>query len=404
MSSASRLAAAGTEPSAWSKYSPETRATLAAMRAMAESGNAEWRSLPPHAFHSQEIFDLEKEKIFHAGWIMIGRLDQVPNPGDFMSVDVVGEPLVMVRDGEGRVRVLSRVCRHRWMEVCTGSGNARSLTCRYHAWNYNLDGTLRGAPAMDATPGFDKRDVRLPEIRHEAWQGFVYVNLDGQADPLAPRLTPLDEEIKEFTLADWRVVKTDDYGIVPWDWKVFQDNGDCYHHVGIHRETFERDYPGLGAWDSPNNGHYTLIWCRAGHDSIVIGDEGKPIIKTMFKPLRGLTESQRLNLCLIYVLPNFWILPSPDVGLCVRVFPVGPGRLHMLVDYLVPPHVLEDPEFADKLGRLASYVNAFNSEDTVVCSAVQRGLESMHATSGPYSRLEGHNRAFSLWVARQLTR
>lgn len=159
----------------------------------------------------------------------------------------------------------------------------------------------------------------------------------------------------------------------------------------------------MGAWDSPNNGHYTLIWCRAGDDNLVIGEEGKPIIKTMFRPLRGLTDNQRLNLCLIYVLPKFWILPSPDVGLCVRVFPVGPGRLHMLLDYLVPPHVLEDPEFPSKLDQLAGYVKASNTEDTEVCSAIQRGLESMHATSGPYSRLEGHNRDFSLWVARQLT-
>jgi hypothetical protein len=116
------------------------------------------------------------------------------------------------------------------------------------------------------------------------------VNLDGRAAPLAPRLVPLEKEIREFKLAHWRVVKTEDYGIVPWDWKVFQDNGDCYHHIGIHRDTFQKDYPGLTAWDSPNNGHYTLIWCRAGENNIVIGDDGKPIIKTTFKPLAGLTD------------------------------------------------------------------------------------------------------------------
>ena len=384
-------------------YSPETRAALEEMRAMTESGNAEWRSLPPEAFRSQEIFDLEREKIFRAGWVLIGRADQVQNPGDYMCIDVVGEPLVMVRDRDGTLRVLSRVCRHRWMNVCSGSGNATVFECPYHAWNYNLDGTLRGAPAMDTTPGFDRRHIRLPSIRHEVWQGFVYVNLDERAEPLAPRLTPLEQEIKEFRLAEWRVVKSHDYGELPWDWKVFQDNGDCYHHVGIHRETFERDYPGLGSWDSPNNGHYTLIWCRAGENYIVAGEDGQRIVKTTFEPLSGLTEDQRLNLCLFYVLPNFWIFPSPDQGLYVRMFPLGPGRLHMILDYMVPPHVLEDPELADKLAELERYVAVFNSQDTRVCSAVQRGLESAYAASGPYSRLEGHNRDFALWVARQLT-
>ena len=384
-------------------YSRETQAVLEALRAMAQSGNAEWRSLPPQAFRSQEIFDLEKEKIFRAGWVMIGRADQVQHPGDYMSIDVVGEPLVMLRDRDGTLRVLSRVCRHRWMEVCSGSGNTKWLTCPYHAWIYNLDGTLRGAPAMDATPGFDTREIRLPSIRHEVWQGFVYVNLDGRAEPLAPRLLPLEQAVREFRLADWRVVKTQDYGELPWDWKVFQDNGDCYHHVGIHRETFERDYPGVGAWDSPNNGHYTLIWCRAGENNVVAGEDGKPIIRTIFKPLPGLTEDQRLNLCLFYVLPNFWVFPSPDLGLYMRVFPLGPGRLRMFLDYMVPPHVLDDPEFAEKLAQIENYAELFNSEDTRVCAAVQRGLESAYAERGPYSKLEAHNRDFALWVARQLT-
>jgi phenylpropionate dioxygenase-like ring-hydroxylating dioxygenase large terminal subunit len=289
------------------------------------------------------------------------------------------------------------------MGVCSGAGNAKLFSCPYHAWTYNLDGTLRGAPAMEATPDFDKRDVRLPAFRHEVWQGFVYVNLDGRAEPLAPRLEPLEREIREFRLAEWRVVKSQDYGELPWDWKVFQDNGDCYHHIGIHRDTFERDYPGLGAWDSPNNGHYTLIWCRAGQSNVTTDADGLPIIKTLFRPLRGLNEDQRLNLCLFYVLPNFWVFPSPDLGLYMRIFPLGPGRLHMILDYMVPPHVLEDPEFTEKLQEVERYADRFNSEDISVCTAVQRGLESAHATRGHYSKLEGHNRDFALWVARQLT-
>ncbi|MGD9764464.1 MAG: aromatic ring-hydroxylating dioxygenase subunit alpha [Candidatus Binatia bacterium] len=404
MSRASVATSAATAPArAGRAYSAETEATLEAMRAMVESGNAEWQSLPPHAFRSPEIFELEKEKIFRAGWVLIGRADQVSKPGDYLTADVVGEPLVMLRDRDGELRVLSRVCRHRWMEVCTGSGNAKWLTCPYHAWVYNLDGTLRGAPGMDETPGFDKADIRLASIRHEVWQGFVYVNLDGHAEPLEPRLAPLAAELKEFNLPEWRVVKSQDFGELPWDWKVFQDNGDCYHHIGIHRGTFERDYPGLGAWDSPNNGHYTLIWCRAGENNIVTGPDGLPVIRTLFKPLTGLTENQRLNLCLFYVLPNFWVFPSPDLGLYMRVFPLGPGRLHMTLEYMVPPHVLEDPEFTQKLGEIEKYAELFNGEDTRVCAAVQRGLESEHATSGKYSKLEGHNRDYALWVARQLT-
>jgi phenylpropionate dioxygenase-like ring-hydroxylating dioxygenase large terminal subunit len=146
-----------------------------------------------------------------------------------------------------------------------------------------------------------------------------------------------------------------------------------------------------------------LTWCPAGENNIEIGEEGKPIVKTTFRPLTGLTDDQRLNLCLFYVYPNFWVFPSPDVGLFVRMFPVGPGRLHMLLDYLLPPHVLEDPEYAEKFAAVEKYVEWFNSEDTAVCAAIQRNVESGYAERGHYAKAEGHNRAFTAWYARQMT-
>ena len=384
-------------------FSPATEAALDGMREIVRTNNREWRTLPPHAYHSEEIFELEKEKIFRAGWVLIGRADQVSTPGSYMSVDVVGDPLVMARDKAGTLRVLSRVCRHRWMTVCSGSGTTNSFVCPYHAWTYGLDGSLIGAPAMDKTPCFDRADFGLLPVRYEVWEGFVFVNIDGKAESLGSRLAPLAEALKEFGLSRWRTVKTRDYGICPWDWKVFQDNGECYHHLGAHRQTFELDFPAMNAWDSPNNGHYTLIWCGPREETLVTGDDGRPIMKTMFKPVSGLTDIQRTNLCLYYVLPNYFVYPSPDLCLAVRSFPLAAGRVHMLVDYILPPHVLEEPDYMPKIDEIEQYVEKFNAEDTEVCKEVQRGLESSAATSGPLSRLEGHNRDMALWVARMLT-
>jgi choline monooxygenase len=113
--------------------------------------------------------------------------------------------------------VLSNVCRHRWMKICEGSGHAERLVCPYHAWTYALDGRLRAAPQMGETPGFDVNQVCLPIIRHTIWQGSVYINLHGQAEPLAPQLAPIDEEIEEFGLSDWRVAASVDCGEYPCD-------------------------------------------------------------------------------------------------------------------------------------------------------------------------------------------
>ena len=94
------------------------------------------RTLPPEAYRSPELYELEIEKVFRKEWVCIGRADEVSEPGDFVSVTLVGEPLVLTRDHEGTLHVLSRVCRHRWAEVCEGIGNASRLQCPYHHWTY----------------------------------------------------------------------------------------------------------------------------------------------------------------------------------------------------------------------------------------------------------------------------
>jgi phenylpropionate dioxygenase-like ring-hydroxylating dioxygenase large terminal subunit len=385
--------------------SESVRAIIEAMKEIADSGNKNWRTLPPAAYCSDEIFQLEKEKIFRPGWIVIGRPEQVPNPGDYMSVDVIGEPLVMVRDRGGVVRVLSRVCRHRWAPVCDGNGNATAFVCPYHAWSFNLDGSLRNAPAMEETPNFDRQTMGLFEVRHEIWQGFVYINLDGKAAPLSEQMAPLSREIKEFRLSEWKTVRSRDYGECPWDWKVFMDNGECYHHIGAHKDTFEVEFPGFNSWDSPNNGEYVLTWCRASESSIVVGKTGERVVSPIFSEniLPGLTDQQRLNMCLIYVFPNYFIVPSPDITTYVRMFPLGAGRIRWFLDYLVPPHMEDGPELQAKLDELEVFVNRFNDEDMAVCSFVQRGVQSAKAVPAPLSKLEGINKDFAIWVSKKLT-
>lgn len=373
------------------------------MRAMAASGNAEWRTLPPAAYSCAEIFELEKEKIFRPGWILIGRVDQVKSPGDYCCVDVLGEPLVMTRDQAGALRVLSRVCRHRWMEVCEGSGNARSLVCPYHMWVYGLDGALRSAPEMDKTPGFSRQGHGLTQLRHEVWQGFVFVNLSGTAEPLTPRLEPLAEQIKEYDLASWVLVRTLEFGECPWDWKVFHDNGDCYHHIGIHRKTAEPEFPLRGAWDAPNNGNYTLLYCRTHPDYLMAGDDGQPVMATLFKPMRGLSQQQRECFSLFYVLPNYACLVYADCAFVYRVFPVGAGRIRLSVDIIVPAETAAQPDLALRLAECEERFQTVHAEDVRACTSVQRGLQSAYAEAAPYSHREGHNREVALWIARLLT-
>ena len=138
-------------------------------------------SLPPDAYLSPDLYALEVRAIFERSWLCVGREEYAPKPGDYYTIDVMGEPVVIVRGADGAIRALNTACRHRAMPVVTGRGNARRFVCPYHSWVYATDGRLVAAPHMEGSRVFSKADCRLPEYRIESWKGFLFVNLDDDA-------------------------------------------------------------------------------------------------------------------------------------------------------------------------------------------------------------------------------
>ena len=161
-------------------------------------------SMPAGAYASDEMFGLEVRRVFEHEWVPLGRAEEVAEPGDYFTTELAGDALLVVRGDDRRIRVLSNVCRHKWTEVAQGQGNARVFVCPYHAWTYARDGRLVGARYMDRTEGFRMEDCRLPEIRSEIWRGFIFVNLDPHAEPLAPRLAKLEPHIERHHMQDMR--------------------------------------------------------------------------------------------------------------------------------------------------------------------------------------------------------
>ena len=132
-------------------------------------------TLPPELYTSEEILRFEREALFMREWLAVGRAERIPNPGDWFQVDLLGEPIIVLRSKEGDVRAMSAVCQHRAMTVCEGSGNDTTFKCPYHHWIYGQDGRLLGAPAMEKTEGFEKADFGLPTLQVEEWLGFVFL-------------------------------------------------------------------------------------------------------------------------------------------------------------------------------------------------------------------------------------
>src|SRR5437588_1719453 len=159
--------------------------------AVLEDALAQGATLPAEWYFDPAIARLEEERIFHRSWQYAGRAAQVERPGDYFTCRAGRIPIVVVRDRAGALRAHANVCRHRGSEIVTGAGHRETLQCRYHAWTYDLDGSLRAAPRSDREPSFDRSRFSLPPVAVDTWGPFVFVSADANAAPLAETLGDL---------------------------------------------------------------------------------------------------------------------------------------------------------------------------------------------------------------------
>ncbi|MEM9270281.1 MAG: aromatic ring-hydroxylating dioxygenase subunit alpha, partial [Pseudomonadota bacterium] len=186
-------------------------------------------AMPPSVYTSEAFLKRELADIFAKDWFCVGRASSLKNPGDYVTLDLANEPILVLRDTDGNLRAMSNVCRHRMSTLLEGRGNTRSIVCPYHAWTYNLDGSLRGAPAMSLNEAFCKSDVALPSIRCEEWLGWVFVTLNPASEPVAHQLASLEAMIADYNMKAYTETFFETH---IWDtnWKVLAENFmESYH-------------------------------------------------------------------------------------------------------------------------------------------------------------------------------
>src|SRR2546423_13038683 len=196
------------------------------------------RTLPRRYYVAAEIYAEEQERIFAQRWVCVGRAAEVGAAGDYVLRSIAGESVIVVRGQDGAVRAFYNVCRHRGTRLCDAARGRLSETiqCPYHAWTYTLDGALSGAPHMNEVAGFDKRDYPLHQIALAEWEGFLFVDLAEQPEPLARAFAPLAGRFSRFNLARLRSGGRIDYEVHA-NWKlVFQNFSECLHCPTIHPE------------------------------------------------------------------------------------------------------------------------------------------------------------------------
>lgn len=343
-------------------------------------------TLPPTAYTSDEIYAREVDAIMRKSWLPLARVDQVPEPGDYVSLDLFGQPIMVVHGTDGEIRVMSRVCLHRAAPIAEGSGKRKLFTCPYHAWSYDTSGQLVRAPLMDGAKGFAEKNCRLPQIKSEIWEGFIVANLDPDAAPFAPQVEDFRAYFEKFKLADMVVVKTLEFDSA-WNWKVLVENFmEAYHHIATHSQTFEPVYHARDSKVPDNTGPWSILHMPAAHDEPAPG----------LPPVEGLEDWQKRDLFANVIFPHFLLGIQANSVAWYQVLPGSTDRLLLKIHLMVPKSSTELEGFDDLAKGLGEMVSVIHHEDIGANDDVWRGLTAPLTGQGRLSPLEK-----SIWQLNQ---
>ena len=357
--------------------------------------------LPPPCYVDPEFFEFEKDAIFAREWLCVGRQEWVAKPGDYFTAMHMGEPLVVVKGKDGVVRAMSTVCQHRAMLVAEGKGSTKAFLCPYHHWCYGLDGRLIGAPAMERASDFEWRDIHLPQFKVEVWLGFIFINFDPQAAPLAPRLAKLTQVLEPYDLASADCSPSFEESTFPWNWKVmFENNNDGYHANRLHAGPIHDIAPSelcVFPDDLPDDtaGYYRYNGTTHPDASF------NPTLKALLPVFPGLSDEDRHRLLFANVPPSLSLIIRSDLVAFIFLHANSHDTITARRGWLAAPGASEQPLFQERLSVNLATSAEIAAQDVHVDSLIQVGLRSRYAARGRYSWQERAQREFNNWLVRR---
>jgi choline monooxygenase len=344
-------------------------------------------TIPAPWYRDPRIEDLERARVFSGTWQVAGRADQVREKGQFFTADIAGEPIVVVRGDDEKLRAFFNVCRHHAAAVVPeAQGCAKQFRCPYHGWTYGTDGALKGMVEFDGVQDFERADNGLVPIRADAWENFVFVNLDGQAAPLQKFLGAVPEIVAPLELT--KKLHYFDRRIYPLNcnWKVYVDN---YLDGGYH---VPHAHKGLSSVIEYTK--YTIEnFERACLQSSPLSSDSNTSA--------GVAATRQGRAFYLWIYPNFMINAYEGVMDTNLVVPLGADKCAVIFDY----YFADTTPAAETYNRESIAVSEkVQDEDMAICDAVQRGLHSRAYVAGRLSvRREAGEHLFHRLLHADLT-
>ena len=362
-------------------------------------------TLAPYYYFSDDVLERETDEIFLREWACIGREDEIPQAGDYFTMTILGETIIVCRDAAGGVQVLSAACRHRGALVVEGRGNRRSFECPFHGWVYGLDGSLKAAPQMHRTEGFERKECALPSIRHELWHGFLFINFDPDAAPLAPRLRGIDERFANYKFSDLRCAGEPMTFYNECNWKLSVEQGvDMYHVPSIHGQAgmeaagIYKVNETVGAQDPDGAWTFSTTPTEKPHPFVT----GTQLGKSPFPAIEGLTAHELSAFVLILIYPNTLIAPTPDGALLFCFYPEGPHRTMARLNVCYPESTTKMPDFEKHADDARKGFEVLNYEDMGGAKITHEGMNSRFLPAGRFSHLERTTWELNKYVIQKL--
>jgi len=350
-------------------------------------------TLPAKYYVEVDYFTREMERLFGGMWICAGRTEQIERTGQFFLRQVLGESVIVTRSQSSSVRAFYNVCRHRGTRLCTEQAGvfAGSIQCPYHAWTYDLDGRLIGAPHMDEVPHFRKEEYPLREIHAEEWDGHVFLNLSKEPASLFTQLAELPEKFRPWHMENLRLGHRIVYDVKA-NWKLLiQNYSECLHCPNLH-PALNRLSHYLSGENEPLRATY-----MGGRMDLRPGVATLSMDGTCPREfLPGLSADDVRRVYYYAIFPNMLLSLHPDYMLVHTLWPMGPDRTVNICEWHFHPETLAKPGF--NASDAIEFWDMTNRQDWHVCELSQAGIGSRAYTPGPYSNREDLLYAFDRMI------
>ena len=316
-------------------------------------------TLHANCYTDEKYLEVERHAIFQKTWQWACHEEKLHEAGDYYVTDIADQSILLLRNTAGKLRAFYNVCQHRAHELLQGEGKTKMIVCPYHSWCYDLDGELRAARHTEHIEEFNQGEICLNQVQVEEFCGFIYVNLDPYADPLADQSGDLSKEISEFApdVNDLTFAHRLTFDIKS-NWKNIVDNFlECYHCPIAHK-----DFCSLLQFETykvTTHGIYSSHMAKGGNaDNTAYNVEGATVD----------------DHAVWWLWPNTCLMRYPGRGnfLVLNIIPVGPNHTIETYDFF-----FETAEPSPQEIEAINYINdVLQQEDIDLVESVQRGMET----------------------------